>query len=540
MLKNLSLSYKLALAPALALLGLILYVGYTSSQLSTTDSRLTELESRSYPTLEAADKIIFQFSRLPEIFNSAVTAGEVAQLEEARQLTSDITAEQDTLKALTAGQPVLGDQLARWQDAISRYADNAASASRSLIAGDASFEDLRPKLNRMASDLAQAQDLGTEFRANAYAEFQSTLAVTREENQATTRLGIALCVVLIALVSLGAIVTTRSIMSSVHGVIASLKAIANGDGDLTRRVNVDAQDEIGEMIRLFNGFLDKLQDTIRKIVTAASPLGEVSRELYRLTQDASDHARSQQSHTDSIGRDILTMTDTIQDVAQRSQRASEQAESAARQTAGARQSIGSLSSSINDLGDSVMGAIESMSRLEAETQEVGSVLTVIRNIADQTNLLALNAAIEAARAGEQGRGFAVVADEVRNLAQKTATSTNEIQQIIQRLQHSAHEVLDVMTGNGAKSQQSIQRSAEATHLLDTIAAAVDEINQLNAGIARHTQEQIGLSASIEQETQVLQQDAQATAQGAAATARLGEQLIGTEDHLRAATAQFRV
>ena len=134
----------------------------------------------------------------------------------------------------------------------------------------------------------------------------------------------------------------------------------------------------------------------------------------------------------------------------------------------------------------------------------------------------------------------MVADEVRNLAQKTAASTNEIQQIIQRLQHSANKVLDVMTDNGTKSQQSVRRSAEASQLLDTIAAAADEINQLNAGIALHTQEQIGLSASIEQETQVLQQDAQATAQGAEATARLGEQLIGTEDHLRAATAQFRI
>lgn len=540
MLKNLSLTYKLSLAPALALLGLIVYVSYTSYQLSITDARLTALESSSYPTLETADKVIFQFSRLPELFNSAVTAGEVALLDDARQLVLDISADQERLKALTADQPRLNEELAKWQEAISRYAENALSASRALIAGDASFEDIRPSLDRMATDLTLAQDLGAAFRASVYAEFQSTLALTREDNSATTRLGITLCVILVALVGLVAVATTRNIMSNVRDVIASLKAIANGDGDLTRRVNVDAQDEIGDMIRLFNSFLDKLQNTIQQIVTAASPLGEVSRELYRLTQDASGHARSQQTHTDSIGRDILTMTDTIQDVAQRSQRASEQAESAARQANVARKNIGSLSSSINDLGDSVMGAMDSMARLETETQEVGSVLTVIRNIADQTNLLALNAAIEAARAGEQGRGFAVVADEVRNLAQKTAASTNEIQQIIQRLQHSASQVLQIMTANGTKSQQSIQRSAEATQSLETIAAAVDEINQLNAGIANHTQEQIGLSASIQKETQVLQQDAQATAQGAEATASLGEQLIDTEDHLRAATAQFRV
>src|SRR5690606_9159770 len=134
--------------------------------------------------------------------------------------------------------------------------------------------------------------------------------------------------------------------------------------------------------------------------------------------------------------------------------------------------IFTLSGSINDLGDSVSTAVQSMAELEEETQAVGSVLTVIRSIAEQTNLLALNAAIEAARAGEQGRGFAAVADEVRNLAQKTATSTAEIQQIIQRLQNSANSVLNVMTANSEKSKDSIERSAEATQLLATIANAV--------------------------------------------------------------------
>ncbi|MBC9248996.1 chemotaxis protein [Pseudomonas alcaligenes] len=539
-MKNLSLTLKLSLLPAVALLGLLLFVGYTSLQLSANDSRLVTLETHSFPTLEKADAVIFQFSRLPGLLNSAVAAGELETLGDARKVLEEIASKQQELDNLARGNSQRSEELAAWRSAIQRYADNALSASEQLIKGSASFEDLRPNLDRMASDLSAAQKVASTFRSNAYEDFQAALVQTRTDNATTTRVGFILTALLVGLVGLGAWVIIRGIMGNVHGVIDSLKAIARGDGDLTRRVNVDSRDEIGEMIQLFNGFLDKLQGTIRQIIEAASPLGQMSQELYRLTQGAEENAKSQQGHTDSIGRDIQTMTSSIQEVAQRSQQASEGAGDASRQADAARTSIGSLSSSISDLGSSVMGAVQAMQQLEEETQQVGSVLTVIRSIAEQTNLLALNAAIEAARAGEQGRGFAVVADEVRNLAQKTAASTAEIQQIIQRLQNSANGVLNVMTANGDKAQTSIERSVEATRMLETIAEAVGQIDQLNAGIAQLTQEQIGLSSSIQQDTQVLQQDAQATANGAEATARLGEQLVSTGDHLRAATAQFRV
>jgi len=533
-----SLTLKLSLPPAVALLGLLLFVIYTAVQLGNNDSRLVALETTRYPTLEKADAVIFQFSRIPGLLNSAVAAGEMATLDEARKVIDEIGARQAELETLTRDQRIRSE-LDAWNAAIKAYADNAFSASERLIKGTP-FNDLRPNLDRMAADLQKAQQAGEVFRSHAYQDFQKNLAQTRTDNATTTRVGYGLSVLLILLVSIGSVMVIRRVMSNIHGVIDSLKAIARGDGDLTRRVNVETSDEIGAMIKLFNSFLDKLQGTMRQIVEAASPLAEMSRELSRLTQGAEENARSQQGHTDSISRDISTMTGSIQEVASRSQQASEEAGAASRQAETARQTISSLSSGISDLGSSVMGSVQAMQQLEEETQQVGSVLTVIRSIAEQTNLLALNAAIEAARAGEQGRGFAVVADEVRNLAQKTAASTAEIQNIIQRLQSSANDVLNAMTLNGEKAQASIERSVAATRTLETIAQAVGQIDQLNAGIARFTQEQIGLSSSIQKDTHVLQRDTQATTHGADATARLGEQLVSTGDHLRAATAQFRV
>jgi len=539
MLKNLPLTLKLFLAPSVAIFGLVLYVGYTSFQLSANDVRLQALETRNYPALEKADAVIFQFSRVPGLLNGAVAAGEANLLAEADSVLRTIETSQAELGKLI-DSPQRQQQLDDWRAAVERYAGNATSVSSQLVTGGASFEDVRPNLDRMARDLDTAQRLGDDFRSAAYAEFAQTLVHTREANATTTRVGITLSAVLLVLVSLCAWTVTRSIMANVRGVIDSLQRIAGGEGDLTRRVSVESNDEIGVMIQLFNNFLGTLQATIRQIINAASPIGECSKELYRLTQGSEENSKSQQFHTDSINRDIHTMTESIHEVAQRSLQAADEAASASRQAVAARKNISNLSTGISDLGDSVMSAVVAMQKLEEETQEVGSVLVVIRSIAEQTNLLALNAAIEAARAGEQGRGFAVVADEVRNLAQKTAASTAEIQQIIQRLQSSANTVLHVMTANGNKSRESIEHSKEATQLLEGIADTVNQIDSLNSAIARYTQEQIGLSESIQKETEVLQQDAQATANGAGATARLGEQLVDTGEDLRQATAQFRV
>lgn len=540
MLKNISLTLKLSLPPVVALIGLLLFVSYTAVQLGTNDIRLVALEKQSYPTLENADAVIFQFSRIPGLLNSAVAAGEIQTLNEARSvMAEEITTKQKILQDLIKEHLIRSDELIAWNAAVKDYTDNAFSTTEQLLKG-AAFEDLRPNLDRMAVNLKRAQAAGDLFRNHAYEDFLTNLAQTRTENSTTTQVGFGLSIALVILVSFSSAIVIRRVMNNIHGVIESLRAIASGDGDLTRRVNVETHDEIGVMIKLFNSFLEKLQDTMRQVIDAASPLEQMSKELYNLTQGAEENTLSQQDHTDSISRDISTMTDSIQEVAHRSQQASKEAAAASKQAETAQQNIGNLSSSISDLGSSVLGSVQAMQQLEKETQQVGSVLTVIRSIAEQTNLLALNAAIEAARAGEQGRGFAVVADEVRNLAQKTAISTAEIQNIIQRLQQSADGVLSIMTLNGEKAEASIERSVQATHTLEAIAQAVRQIDRLNAGIAQFTQEQIGLSNSIQKDTEVLQRDTQATTRGADATARLGEQLVSTGNRLRAATAQFLV
>ena len=535
-----SLALKLSLLPLAAIIGMATIVGYTSLNLTDNDERLTKLEAVQYPALEAADKVIFEFSLIPGLMNTAVATGDLDVIDEADALYQQIEGNMDALDTLVKSNASEYQDLVRWRESIDSYYALASRLSRQMIEGNADFNQLTASLDTMGKQLNASKDLSTLFRKRVYSDFEGLLIEVRENNASTTFSGIVITSAVAAVVFAGSLFVIGGVIGSIRRVIKSLEDIAEGEGDLTQRIPQTASDEVGQLIDLFNSFMGKLQKTISHMIDAANPLRQVSTELHELAQSASSSANSQLRYTEQMSSDINMMSRRITEVAERSRNASLEAENVAQQTSVANSSISSLSEQIFDLGESVSSAASAMSELEAESQQVGSVLTVIRGIAEQTNLLALNAAIEAARAGEQGRGFAVVADEVRKLAQKTAASTEEIEAIIVRLQSSSNRALSIMGTNSEKVSASVKQSANASGLLMEISSAINNIHEINAGIADFTSEQQSLSSSIQGSTESLQNDARSTANNAEATASLTETLIKTDQNLAASTSGFKV
>jgi len=281
----------------------------------------------------------------------------------------------------------------------------------------------------------------------------------------------------------------RSIIVPTHEASNLMKDIAQGDGDLTKTLDHRAQDEISRLAHYFNKFTKKMRDSLTDVANNSDIVLNHAKSVANASESAQLLTQNQNDITTQVATAMEQMTSQIRDVSNNASAAEQAANDARDNTSQGKDIISSTINQIQSLSTNIDAVSKVVNSLAAESDNIGSVLDVIRGVADQTNLLALNAAIEAARAGEQGRGFAVVADEVRTLANRTEQSINEIQHMIQKLQAGAQEaVLAVKTSQNISSQ-TVEQTSKADDSLSEIDKLMELISEMNTQIARATEQQ---------------------------------------------------
>ncbi|HYQ50841.1 MAG TPA: methyl-accepting chemotaxis protein, partial [Pseudomonas sp.] len=311
-------------------------------------------------------------------------------------------------------------------------------------------------------------------------------------NLTSLLVGLAAAVVGLLLVWL----TARGVTRPILAVAARLEDIASGEGDLTRRLDYARQDELGQLSGWFNRFLDKLQPVIAQVKGSLHEARGTADQSAAIASQTSNGMQQQQREIEQVATAANEMSATAQDVAHNAAQAAQAARGADQASREGLELIASTRQAIDNLAVGMNAAMDEARALENRSEQIGSVLEVIRAIAEQTNLLALNAAIEAARAGEAGRGFAVVADEVRSLAQRTQVSVEEIRQVIEGLQQGTEDVVGAMHEGQRQAQASATRMEQALPALQRIAEAVAVISDMNLQIASAAEEQSAVAEEV--------------------------------------------
>ena len=348
--------------------------------------------------------------------------------------------------------------------------------------------------------------------------------------------GLTIALFMVVLVRLIA----RSIARPLKEAVQAMSNIASGESDLTRSLDTHGRDEVTELARHFNTFTTKLRTVIRHLQSTATALEQSSTQIGNDATQAQQRCQQQASQMDQVATAINEVTYAVQEVAKNAEHAAGEMRGAQTQAELGQQNIDSSLKQIDQLSITIDQAVEVIRTLATQSSGIGSVLEVIRSIAEQTNLLALNAAIEAARAGEQGRGFAVVADEVRLLAQRTQKSTAEIQTMIEGLQKHSEAAVDVIGSSSRASQLTIEQATQAGQSLTSIGQALTNLNDLNASIASATLQQAhvveDINQNVTQAAELSQGTAQAAEQSSAASVHLKELSVQLNGLLR----QFKV
>lgn len=339
----------------------------------------------------------------------------------------------------------------------------------------------------------------------------------------------------LAVIAFVAMFIIKKALAPLTTLSSAMEALSKGDGDLTQRISVNSKDEIGTLAHHVNAFIAKLQEIVRDVADSSSQLNEQS----EVTRQTSDGLTVQLHEISQIATAVHEMSATAEEVANNAQMTADSAISSTENCEQGKQVIIRNQDSITNLAQQVENASGIIQELEKNALDIHAILSTISDIAEQTNLLALNAAIEAARAGEQGRGFAVVADEVRVLSQRTHSSTDEIREMIETLQKNSVSAVESMLRSQDLAQSSVDDANNATTALEEIASSIQQISDMASHISNAASEQRTVTGEVSKNIQLVNDVSDKMSTEADNSRHLSEELRGIAQQLNAQVQLFK-
>ena len=536
-LNKMPIATKIFLIPGIAVLSFIVYLLITIYTALDNGATLEKVQKVQFPALQLSASTLVDMQKVRDTLASAVTTGDQDTLMVAQELAKEA---KEGLSQIAAISPEFRSDISHISSGFDKYFSVAYDVSQSMVNGTADFS----RLGELSAQMNQSYDSAiadmSQFRDAQQAAFEKAFENTDSANTSLISTGVILAIVVTILLFATAVPIVRGIKQSIDDVVRSLKDIAQENGDLTVRIDTKSEDEIGELVYWFNQFMDKLQGVVRDVVEASLPLSNLAQNLRGVTEETQRTIDVQQQSATNAKSAVDTMSGSVDGVAHSAAQAASDANEATTAASEGRQIVQQTVTSIQQLAENVRETADVIGRLESDSNKVGSVLDVIKGIAEQTNLLALNAAIEAARAGEQGRGFAVVADEVRTLASRTQQSTEEIQSTIEQLQSAAHSAVEVMARGTEQATNSVETANKAGSSLETITSTIGRINQMNEQIAHNTEDQRTVAVDIVRHVDEIHVRTEQTASRSGELGTMCNELADLAQHLESIAKQFRV
>lgn len=492
-LNQLSISKKIYLIPIIGTISFIFYLSLSTITANSNVQLLSEARDVQFPVVQYSKEVSVSIVRISEMLNSAVTTGEEEAIEGANELAEQISAR---INDIGKSHAKFSSDKQQMQQQFDDYFAQAKALSLGMIDETIDFS----KLPEMGKSMNQAYEKVTStvenFNKRNVSAFENSIKEANDSAESLVTTGFIMGFITIALLFGTAVPIILGIKSSLSNVIASLSDLADGEGDLTARLETKTNDEVGELVQCFNRFIEKLQLTIKQVVEIALPLSDMASTVSSTAEETNQITMEQQKGTQNTKDAVESLNISVRSVADNAAQAAVAATQTSKVSTEGAEVVSITVNTIHQLAQTVERSSDVIDQLDSDANQVGAVLDVIRSIADQTNLLALNAAIEAARAGEQGRGFAVVADEVRTLASRTQESTIEIQTTIEKLQAAAKEAVDAMSSGKQLADNSVEQVSEAGKSLDEITTSVAQINAMTEDIANSTEAQSESAAQI--------------------------------------------